>query len=123
MSVKDLPRSIDFFTKLGFTFNPKFTNDESACLIISTNIFAMLSVESKFGKFIDKPIADPGTTEMMISLSCESPEQVRKLSEAAFANGARRVNDPEDHGFMFSWGFEDLDGHLWDLFWMNPANQ
>ena len=123
MPVADLNQSVDFFSKLGFTFNPKFTNEESTCMIIGENIFAMLNVKSKFEKFIDKPVADKSTSEVIVSLACGSPDEVRKLTEAALAAGARRVNDPEDHGFMFSWGFEDLDGHLWDLFWMNPDHQ
>ena len=122
MPVADLPKSIEFFTKLGFTFNPKFTNAESTCMILGDNIFTMLNIKTKFEHFIDKKVADKSTSEMIVSLACESPEEVRRITEAALGAGARQVNDPEDHGFMYSWGFEDLDGHLWDLFWMNPDN-
>lgn len=89
-------------------------------MIVGSNIYVMLLEREKFAGFIDKPIADRSTTEAILSLSCESPEEVRKISEDAFELGARRVNEPQDIGFMYSWGFEDLDGHLWDLFWMNP---
>ena len=122
LPIKNLKRSVDFFTGLGFTFNPQFTSEDSTCMIISANMFAMLCEEAKFQNFLAKPIADPATTEVLISLSCESKDEVNSLSEKAFALGARKVNEAEDHGFMFSWGFEDLDGHVWDLFWMDPAN-
>ena len=89
-------------------------------MLVADNIFVMLVEKQKFEKFISKPIAPSTTTEAIFSFACESADEVRELSEKAFALGARKVNDPEDHGFMFSWGFEDLDGHLWDLFWMNP---
>ena len=120
LPIKDLKRSVDFFTTLGFTFNQQFTDSESTCMIIGENMYAMLCEVPKFQKFLAKPIADPETTEVLISLSCESKDVVNSLAEKAFSNGAKKVNEPEDHGFMFSWGFEDLDGHVWDLFWMDP---
>lgn len=122
LPIKELKRSVDFFTGLGFTFNPQFTSEDTTCMIIGENMFAMLCEDAKFNNFLNKPIADPSTTEVLISLSCESKEEVNQLSEKAFSQGARKVNEPEDHGFMYSWGFEDLDGHVWDLFWMDPAH-
>jgi predicted lactoylglutathione lyase len=122
LPIKNLKRSVDFFTGLGFTFNPQFTSEDSTCMIIGNNMYAMLCEEAKFQNFLAKPIADPATTEVLISLSCERKDEVNSLSEKAFTLGARKVNDAEDHGFMFSWGFEDLDGHVWDLFWMDPAH-
>lgn len=120
LPVTNLKRSVDFFSELGFTFNPQFTDDTSTCMIINDTVYVMLLEREKFQGFIDKPIADPGTTEAILAFACESTDEVRNLSEKAFAQGARKVNEPQDLGFMFSWGFEDLDGHLWDLFWMNP---
>ncbi|MFM6840830.1 MAG: VOC family protein, partial [Candidatus Planktophila sp.] len=72
-------------------------------------------------KIIDKPVADKGTTEVLISVGLKSADDVRHVTDAALEQGARRISEPEDIGFMFSWGFEDLDGHIWDLFWMDPA--
>lgn len=118
MPVADLPKSRTFFEALGFTFDEQFSGDHAACLNIGPNIRAMLGTHATFGGFIDKPIADKSTNEVIISLECESADVVTQLSEKAFAQGARRVNDPEDQDFMFSWGFEDLDGHIWDLFWL-----
>ena len=122
LPIKNLAKSVDFFTGLGFKFNPQFTSDDSTCMLIGENMFAMLREHKKFSSFIDKPIADSGTTESLIALACESSEEVKSLPEKAFELGARRYSEPIDHGFMFSWGFEDLDGHIWELFWMDPAH-
>jgi len=121
LPVANLKRSVEFFTGMGFTFNPKFTNEQSTCMIVSEHIYVMLLERDVFASFIPKPIAPAETTEAILSFACTSTEQVRELSEKAFALGAKQINEPDDKGFMFSWGFEDLDGHLWDLFWMDPA--
>ena len=120
LPVANLKRSVDFFTALGFTFNEQFTDETSTCMIIGENMYSMLLEHAKFESFIDKKIATRDTAEAILSLSCESKEEVREIAEKAFAAGGRQVNDAEDIGFMYSWAFEDLDGHLWDLFWMNP---
>ena len=120
LPVESLKRSVEFFTELGFKFNAQFTAETSPCMIVGQNLYVMLLEHSKFSGFVEKPIAGKDTVEAILAFSCESSEQVRELSEKAFALGARQMNDAVDHGFMFSWGFEDLDGHLWELFWMNP---
>lgn len=120
--VTSVERSKAFFSKLGFHFNTQFTNDVSACLIIAENINVMLSEHARFAQLMDKKVADSNTSEVVLSLGCDSAERVREIAEGAFALGARKLNEPEDHGFMFSWAFEDLDGHLWDLFWMDPSH-
>ena len=120
LPVANLKRSVDFFGGLGFKFNPQFTDETSTCMVISEHIFVMLLENEKFQGFIKKPIASRDTTEAILSFACSSPDEVRELSEKAFALGATKVNELEDNGFMVSWGFEDLDGHLWDLFWMDP---
>ena len=122
MPIANLKRSVNFFTGLGFTFNPQFTSEDTTCMLVGPNIFAMLLERDRFTGFIDKPVADSSSSEVILSLGCESPDEVRKLAEAAFALGARKVNEIDDKGFMISWGFEDLDGHLWDLFWMDPKH-
>lgn len=122
LPVQDLPRSVAFFTKLGYRFEPRFTNDEATCLIIDDDIHAMLLVEKRFHDFTPKPIADAKhTTEAIVALSAPSREAVNDMVNAALAAGARRLDEPEDLGSMYSWGFEDLDGHLWEYFWMDPA--
>ena len=122
LPIANLKRSVNFFTGLGFTFNPQFTSEDTTCMLVGPNIFAMLLERDRFTGFIDKPVADSSSSEVILSLGCESPDEVRKLAEAAFALGARKVSEIDDKGFMISWGFEDLDGHLWDLFWMDPKH-
>lgn len=122
LPIENLKKSVAFFKELGFNFNEQFTDEESTCMVVSEHIFVMLLEKQKFSKFTSKKIADRETVEAMLSFACSSPEEVRRISEKAFELGARKVNEPEDLGFMFSWGFEDLDGHLWDLFWMNPEH-
>jgi predicted lactoylglutathione lyase len=121
MPVSNVAKSMEFFKNLGFEFNPQFTGEDSACLIIGENKYAMLNNREKFANFIDKPIADSKTSEVIISLGCKSKEIVDSICEKALSQGARRIGNPEDQGFMYSWNFEDLDGHLWDLFWMDAA--
>lgn len=122
LPVKDLNKSIDFFTKLGFTFNPQFTNENATCMIISESIFAMLSVEKFFKTFTKKEIIDASIgTEVFISLSVDSKEEVDDIVNKAIAAGGKTPNEPEDRGFMYSWSFEDLDSHSWDIFYMDPS--
>jgi predicted lactoylglutathione lyase len=123
LPVADLERSKAFFTALGFQVNPQFTGETAACIVVSETIYAMLLVPSYFGTFTPKPVADAHrSTEVLVALSCDSPEEVRRLCETAFSHGGRRFREPQDLGFMFQWAFEDLDGHLWELVWMDPAH-
>ncbi len=120
LPIANLKKSVDFFTELGFKFNAQFTDETSTCMVVSDTIYVMLVEQAKFSAFIDKPIAASTTTEAIFGFACETKDEVLALAGKAIELGARKVNEPEDLGFMFSWGFEDLDGHLWDLFWMDP---
>jgi predicted lactoylglutathione lyase len=120
LPVENLKRSVEFFTQLGFKFNPQFTDDESTCMIVNDTIYVMLLEHKKFAGFIDKPIAAKETAEAILSFSLGSPDEVRAMTSRALELGARMLKEPEDLGFMFGWGFEDLDGHLWEMFWMDP---
>jgi predicted lactoylglutathione lyase len=121
LPVKDLARSVEFFTQLGYRFNPQFTDESATCMVISEDIYAMLLVEKRFSDFIDKPVADAKhATEVLVSLTADSRAAVDALVEKALAAGGRRYTEPVDHGFMYQWGFEDLDGHIWEHFWMDP---
>ncbi|MEY2674329.1 MAG: hypothetical protein RLZZ514_894 [Actinomycetota bacterium] len=122
LPVANLTASVKFFTELGFSFNPQFTDETSTCMLVNDKVFVMLIEHAKFAGFIDKPIAPSSSTEAIFAFAMNSKADVISLSEKAHALGARKVNEPQDLGFMFSWGFEDLDGHLWDLFWMNPEH-
>ena len=120
LPVRDLARSREFFGSLGFEFNPQFSNDAGACMIIGENIFAMLLTEPFFQSFTKKRIADAReTTEVLTCLSCESREEVDALVQKALAAGGRAPNPVQDHGFMYGHGFEDLDGHVWELSYMD----
>ena len=120
LPIKDMARSQAFFTALGLTFNTRFTNAQGACLEIAPNIYAMLLVEPFFQGFTRLPISDATkATEVLIALSCDSREEVHALVARAVAAGGTTPNPPQDHGFMFQHGFADLDGHQWEVFWMD----
>ena len=122
LPVKDLKRSMAFWTKLGYEFNPQFTDENAACMVVSDTIYVMLLTEAYFQTFAPKPVADATkTTETIIALTQSSKDGVTKFVEKAFAAGAKRYGDPKDYGFMLQWGFEDLDGHIWEQSWMDPA--
>lgn len=122
LPVKDLNRSVDFFTKVGFEFNPQFTDENATCMIIGENIFAMLLTEKFFQTFTAKAIADATkTAEVIVALSAASRAEVDELVNKAQAAGGTISNDPADHGFMYSWGFQDPDGHYWELVYMDPS--
>ena len=122
LPVKELGRAVAFFTQLGYSFNPQFTDENATCMIIGETIYAMLLVEPYFKSFTPKPVADAKkTTEVIVALSLESRAAVDAIVNKALAAGAKRYAEPKDHGFMYQWGFEDLDGHIWEYFWMNPA--
>lgn len=120
LPVKDLQRSIDFFTRLGFNFDERFSNELASCMVVGKNIHVMLLTESFFQGFIgDKRIADAHrSTEALLCLSCSSRAQVDGLVAQAAAAGGHIPRPPQDHGFMYGHAFEDLDGHIWELAFM-----
>ena len=122
LPIKSMERSQAFFRALGFGFNPQFTNEQGACMVINDGAsYAMLLVEPFFQSFTKKPIADAKkSTEVLVCLSCENRAEVDALVKKALAAGGTAPNAPQDHGFMYSHGFEDLDGHVWELVWMDP---
>lgn len=121
LPVKDLERAKAFFGRLGFGFNPQFTNESGACMVIADGICAMLLTEPFFQTFTKKPVADASkSTEVLVCLSCESRAEVDELVCKALAAGGKAPNAPQDHGFMYGHGFEDLDGHIWELVYMDP---
>ena len=123
LPVKDLKRSMDFFEKLGFTFNLQFTDEKAACLIISEpNIYAMLLTEDYFKTFTKKKVADASkTTEVLIALDSESREKVDELVKKAVAAGGSTYADAKDHGWMYQHSFADPDGHQWELVYMDET--
>jgi uncharacterized protein len=122
LPVKDLQKSIAFFTKLGFTFNPQFTDDNATCIIIGENIFVMLLVENFFQTFTKKTICDTTkSTEVLVCLSRESRAAVDEMVKNAVAAGGTIPRAAQDHSFGYGHAFEDVDGHIWELVYMMPA--
>jgi predicted lactoylglutathione lyase len=122
LPVKDLKRSVDFYTTLGYTFNPQFTNEHATCMIVGENLFVMLLVEKFFSTFTSKTIVDASqATEVLTCVSCDSRAQVDGLVAKARVAGGKVPRQPQDHGFMYSHGYDDPDGHTWELVYMTGA--
>lgn len=122
LAVDDLDRSVAFFTALGFSFDPRFTDETATSMIVGENAYVMLLTKSKFAEFAKKPIVDSSSqTEVILAVSAASREGVDELAEAALASGGSDANDPLDFGFMYSRSFEDPDGHVWEVVWMDEA--
>lgn len=122
LPVKDLQRSIDFYAAVGFPHNPDFTDDTGACVVISDVIHVMILTEEKFRTFSPNPISDArSATEVLNALSCENREEVDELVRKAVAAGGNTYAEPRDHGFMYGHGFQDPDGHIWEVFHMDMS--
>ncbi|WP_431224787.1 VOC family protein [Serratia sp. L9] len=120
LPVSDLPASTDFFRQLGFMFNPQFTDETAACMVVSETIYVMLLTHEKFKMFTPNPIGDAKkATEVLICLSQPSRAAVDALVRKAIAAGGNTYNQPQDYGFMYGHGFQDLDGHIWELMYMD----
>lgn len=122
LPVKDLDKSVAFFTRMGYEFDPQFTDENATCMIVGENIFVMLLVESFFRTFTSKELCDATTsTEVIVCLSENSRERVDQLVAEAVAAGGTMPSGPRDYGFMYQHGFQDLDGHLWELVYMHRS--
>ncbi len=122
LAVKDIKKSIDFFTKLGFSFNPQFTDEHATCMIIGENIFAMLVTEQRFKDFTKKEICNAHkNTEVLLAMNAESKEKVDEMVKNAVDAGGLIYMEPQDHGWMYGHSFADLDGHQWEIFYMDES--
>jgi uncharacterized protein len=122
LPVRDLDRSVDFFTKLGFAFNPQFTDENATCMIINDHSYVMLLVEDFFKSWTKKDLCDARThTEAIIALSADSRQAVDELINKALQAGAQPANDPMNSDGMYGWSFQDLDGHQWEVVYMDPS--
>ncbi|MEX2612768.1 MAG: VOC family protein [Gaiellaceae bacterium] len=122
LPVTDLDKSIEFFTKLGFTFDARFTDETATAMIVNDEAVVMLLVQDRFKNFTKKELADATThTEAIMALSAESREDVDAFADTALEAGGSPANDPMEMDFMYGRSFQDLDGHLWEIFWMNPS--
>lgn len=122
LPVKDLNKSMTFFKALGWTFNPQFTDETAASLVISDDIYAMLLTHKKFSEFTNKKIADGTTAEVLIALGVDSKAEVNRIADAAVKAGATQAKPPQDYGFMQLRSFLDLDGHHWEILYMDPGH-
>ena len=121
LPVQDLKISMNFFSSLGFNFNQQFSDDTAACMIITEDIYAMLLTHAKFKEFTPNPICDATkSTEVLVCLSCDSRAAVDEMVRKAIAGGGKTYNQPQDHGFMYGHGFQDPDGHIWELIYIEP---
>ena len=119
---KDLNRSVEFFTKLGFKFNPQFTDEKATCMIVGEDIFVMLLVEKFFKTFTKKEISDATkNTEVIVALSADSREKVDEMINKVIEAGGIEPKEPQDHGWMYGRSFQDIDGHLWEIFYMDSS--
>ena len=122
LPVKDLNRAVEFFTKLGFKFNPQFKDKNATCMIINEDIFVMLLVEEFFKTFTKKEICNTSKNiEAIIALSADSRENVDEMINKAIEAGGTGPRKPQDHGWMYDRAFEDIDGHLWEIIYMNES--
>ncbi|GGX97690.1 VOC family protein [Streptomyces minutiscleroticus] len=122
LAVQDVTASGKFFTELGYTINPQFSDETCTCVVISDTIVAMLLSHAKYAEFSKKEIADPRrTSEVLLCLNAESREKVDELVDRAVAAGATEPGPAQDHGMMYGRSFDDLDGHTWEIMWMDPA--
>jgi uncharacterized protein len=122
LPVADVERSTAFFTQLGFSFNPLYADEEAACMLVGEHAFVMLLGRARFAEFAKLPIADPTThTLALYCFSVSTRDEVDAVNAAALAAGGSEADDAEDHGFMYTRSFYDLDGHGWQVMWMNPA--
>jgi predicted lactoylglutathione lyase len=122
LPVKDLKRSMAFFTALGYTFNQQFTDETAACMVISEHIYAMLLTHAKFKEFTPREVCDATKfTEVLVCLSCDSRARVDEMVARAVAAGGSAHMQARDYGMMYGHGFQDPDGHVWELMWMDPS--
>lgn len=122
LPVKDLKRSMEFYSRLGFSNNPQFTDETAACMVISDDIYTMLLTHAKFRQFTKKEIADSTrTTEVLTAISADSRAKVDEIVGAALKAGGAEAREPMDYGFMYGRSFNDLDGHIWEVMYMEPS--
>jgi predicted lactoylglutathione lyase len=122
LPVRDLDRSVQFFTALGFSFNPDYTDENATCMVINDDAYVMLLVEKFFKTFTSKEIVDAtSATEAIMAFSVDSRDAVDQMVGKALAAGGTESQPVQDYGFMYSHSFQDPDGHLWEVMWMDPA--
>ena len=122
LPVSDLPRAMKFYEAIGFTNEPRFTDDSAAAMVLTDVIHVMLITHDRWRSFTERPLPPTGSSEVMIAVSCDSRDEVNQILDKVAANGGTAdVNPTQDHGFMLNRSFADPDGHVWEPMWMDPA--
>jgi len=122
LPVKDLQKTKTFFSKLGFTFNERFTDENAACMIVSDTIYSMLMTHESWRRFMKTPIVDGRTSnEVLLAIKVESIDEVNRIADLALQHGGEKAREPEDYGFMFVRSIHDPDGHVWEFFYMDES--
>ena len=122
LPVADLSASREFFDRLGFEFDERFCDEGAGCMVVSDRAFVMLLERDRFAEFVARPVADAGEeTALTVAVSADDRDAVDEFAETALAAGAAPAKDPQDYGFMYGRSFHDLDGHLWEVMWMDPV--
>lgn len=120
LAVKDIQKSMDFYTSLGFSNNPQFSDESAKCMVWSENIFVMIMTHEKFASFATKPIADTKSNLAgLFSLSVDSIEEMNRILNKGLNAGGKEPTDMKDYGFMQQRTIEDFDGHTWEVFYMD----
>lgn len=119
LAANDLKASTDFFLQLGFSFHPQFSDDTASCIVLCDDLYLMLLTKEKFVSFSPNPLINSHQhTQVLNCLSCQNKAEVDELVQKAIKAGGKTYNQPQDHGFMYAHGFQDLDGHVWELVYM-----
>lgn len=123
LPVRNLNRSMEYFAKLGFSFDRKFTDETATCMSVTDDVSVMLLTEEKFRMFTPKKICDAKEfTEVLVCLSVDSRAEVDEMVRKAVSAGGTTYNDPQDYGFMYGHGFQDPDSHIWEVIYMEPIS-
>ena len=120
LPVDDLPSTVAFFTELGFDFDERFADDTATCMLIAENSYAMLLTRERFAEFTSRPVGGPDRTEVILAVGVGSRDEVDRMADAALASGGSSANPPVEYDFMYGRSFHDPDGHMWEVFWMDP---
>ena len=121
LPVKDVQKTREFWTKLGFPTNDEMSNDKSVCVVMNDNTYVMFLTEEFFQTFSERPVPKGDTTQVLVAISLDTREQVDHMVNTAVANGAKQHEEPQDYGWMYHNSFWDINGHGWNVMFADPS--
>ncbi|BEV03528.1 MULTISPECIES: VOC family protein [Chryseobacterium] len=121
LPVKDVQKTKEFWTNLGFATNEEMSNDKSVCVVMNENIYVMFLTEESFQTFSERPLPNGDTTQVLVAISLDTREEVDQVVNAAVANGATQHEEPQDYGWMYHNSFWDINGHGWNVMFADPS--